>query len=84
MTRLATLLLLVAAACGTSSEQWYVDPGNKSGCASDDNDGRSSTCDSPGVGPTRSFAGLKRRMGGESPRFTRRTTLYIQSSQASQ
>jgi hypothetical protein len=49
---------------------WYEDPSNATGCASDSNSGTSATCGASGVGPLLTWGELiVHRWGGRSPTF---------------
>lgn len=58
---------------------WYVDPANASGCASDANNGQSATCGASGVGPLLDLATIVARWGTRTPVLTGAVTITIVS-----
>jgi len=62
---------------------WWVDPGNASGCASDNNTGTSATCAAGGVGPLLTFGAIVARWGTLEPVLYQNTTITFLSSQTS-
>ena len=51
-----------------SVPNWYVDPANSTGCASDSNSGTSATCGAAGIGPLKSYGELiVHRWGTSAP-----------------
>src|SRR5579859_7853982 len=67
--------------------QWYVDPGNVTGCASDSNNGTTATCGSqPGIGPLLTWNALNTQRWGctgglPCPRLLQSTNITFLSSQ---
>jgi hypothetical protein len=60
---------------------WYIDPANTSGCASDSNNGTSSTCGGAGVGPVVTYQQVASYWGTYSPRLQQQTTITALSGQ---
>ena len=58
---------------------WYVDYGNTSGCASDQNTCTSSTCSGTGVGPCKTFGEIWARWGAVPPVLLQATTITFVS-----
>lgn len=66
---------------------WYIDPTNSTGCASDSNSGTSATCGTSGIGPLLTYQELNVHRWGcfgnpvNCPRLHQDTTLEFLSSQ---
>lgn len=63
--------------------QWYVDPANSTGCASDSNATcTTNTCGTAGDGPCRTFTQIATRWTTYAPRLRQNTTITFLSSQS--
>jgi hypothetical protein len=67
-----------------TTTDWYVDPANETGCASNSNNGTSPSCDGVGIGPLMKLDELYKRWGTHMATVPVGVTIHFVSSETAQ